>query len=209
MIQIERFVNELMSSNCYVVWDDVSRHCVIIDPGSEKSLREIEFVDSNSLFLDYIFLTHEHTDHTWGVNALVEMYNPKVVCSAKCKEVLPQAGGMYFRLFYDDIQYRYAVCRVDYTIEMLNYQLDWVGHRIFFLPSPGHSASSMCVKLENRVFSGDTIMQYKPYINKRGGSLGEYKETINKLLNILSQESVIYPGHGDDFPLIEYSNPFC
>ena len=31
MIHIERFINELMSSNCYLVVDDDSKHCICIE----------------------------------------------------------------------------------------------------------------------------------------------------------------------------------
>lgn len=66
MLKIERFINELMNSNCYVVYDDNTKRCLVIDPGSEHSLREIEFIEENELTLDYILITHEHTDHNWG-----------------------------------------------------------------------------------------------------------------------------------------------
>ena len=88
MIIIERFVNELMTSNCYIVVDEASKHCICIDPASEKSLHEIDYIEGNGFKLDYIFLTHEHTDHTWGCNSLVEKYGARVICSNVCKQNL-------------------------------------------------------------------------------------------------------------------------
>ena len=70
MLKVERFINDLMTSNCYVVYDEVTKGCLVIDPASEKSLREIQFIEERGLSLDYIILTHEHTDHNWGVNSL-------------------------------------------------------------------------------------------------------------------------------------------
>ena len=52
MIQIQRFVNELMTSNCFVVWDDDSRHCVIIDPASKKAEREIQLIEDNKVVIN-------------------------------------------------------------------------------------------------------------------------------------------------------------
>ncbi len=66
MLKIERFINELMSSNCFIVYDEVTKHGVVVDPGSEKSEREQCFIKEKDLVIDYIILTHEHTDHTWG-----------------------------------------------------------------------------------------------------------------------------------------------
>ena len=95
MIHIEKLVNELMSSNCYIVWDDIAKGSIIIDPASEQSQGEIEFIRSHGLSLDYIILTQEHTDHTWGVNSLLDLYDAKVVCSEKCKVNSKESGTAY------------------------------------------------------------------------------------------------------------------
>ena len=117
MISVERFVNELMSSNCYLVLDEASKHCICIDPASEKSLREIEYIEKNGFTLDYIILTHEHTDHTWGVNALVDQFGALVICSEVCKQNLAKEFQAYFLLYYDNPDYHYTVCKVDKTTE--------------------------------------------------------------------------------------------
>lgn len=208
MLQVERFVNELMSSNCYIVWDDASLRCLVIDPASEKSLREIEFIESHNLTLDYILLTHEHTDHTWGVNALLDKYDAKVICSQKCKENLPKSGDMYFQLYYDRKDYHYEVRRVDFTCEEQNWELGWNGKTIKFINTPGHSFGSMCIRLNNMLFSGDTIMQSKPFINKRNGSLELYKKSIYNILSLIPENLEVYPGHGDKFPLSVFGNKY-
>lgn len=51
MLKVERFVNELMTSNCYVVYDEDTKRCLAIDPGSEKSLSEIEFIEKKNYLL--------------------------------------------------------------------------------------------------------------------------------------------------------------
>ena len=60
MLKVERFVNELMTSNCYVVYDDDTKRCLVIDPGSEKSLDEISFIDDRNLKLDYIIAYNKY-----------------------------------------------------------------------------------------------------------------------------------------------------
>ena len=47
MLHVERFVNQLMSSNCYIVVDEESMRCLCIDPASEKSEREIDYLEGN------------------------------------------------------------------------------------------------------------------------------------------------------------------
>lgn len=206
MIKIERYINELMASLCYIVWDDVTKGAIVIDPASEHSLHEIAFIEKNGLHLDYIILTHEHTDHTWGVNALLNKYDTKVICSEKCKENLPEAGNMYFRLYYEREDYTYVVRQVDYTTESLNNQLDWNGHIIKFVPTPGHSMGSICIDIEGNLFTGDTIMQYKAYVNRRNGNFELYKQSIQNIVDTYSEDTNIYPGHGNPFVLKDKDN---
>lgn len=201
MLKIERFVNELMSSNCYMVWDDASLRSLVIDPASEKSLREIEFIESHNLTLDYILLTHEHTDHTWGVNALLDKYDAKVVCSQKCKENLPKAGDAYFLLYYEQKDYHYEVSRVDYTVEEIGNHLLWNKKDIKFINTPGHSMGSVCIDINGMLFSGDTIMQTQPYINKRNGDRESYRNSVVLITNLYSADTIIYPGHKEMFKL--------
>ncbi len=205
MLQVERFVNELMSSNCYVVWDDDTHHCIVIDPASEKSLREIDFVEKNSLILDYIILTHEHTDHTWGANALKDYYNEaQLVCSALCDKYAKKASRVYFLLYYDDPNYRYVIYPADLIISDDADIIDWNGHQIHFMITPGHSYGSMIIAIEEMLFTGDTIMPFKPYFNGRDSNEEDWNNSITLVEKKYSSDTMIYPGHGDSLTLRDW-----
>jgi len=204
MIHIERFINELMSSNCYLVVDEASKHCICIDPASEKSEKEIAYIENNDLTLDYIILTHEHTDHTWGVNALTEHFaNIKVVCSEICKQNLMKEFQAYFLLYYDNRDYHYTVCRVDETTESLRERMPWQGHEIKFVPVPGHSMGSICVDVDGKLFTGDALLQSKSYVNKRNGSKELFIESEKKIIDTYPLETMVFPGHGELYLLKE------
>ena len=206
MIHIERFINQLMSSNCYLVVDKETKHCLCIDPASEKSEREIAYIEDNKLTLDYIILTHEHTDHTWGVNALVERFpNVQVVCSEICKQNLAKEFQAYFLYYYDNPDYQYTVCKVNNTVEELKGFLEWFKNTITFIPTPGHSMGSICIALNGMLFTGDAILQTKPYINKRNGSKNLFYESAEKILRTFQPETTVFPGHGDSFQLKHYN----
>lgn len=211
MIKVQRFINQLLSSNCFIVYDDETLLSLVIDPGSEKSEKEIAFIDSNRLRLDYIILSHEHADHTWGVNSLIDHYpTVKVVCSSSCRDNLPKEVRLFFQLYYDNPTYAYTLRRVDYTTEELNWHLDWKGHIISFIPAPGHTLGSICVVIDNVIFGGDTLIQFKPFIRKRnGGSVEQFQESVKKITNSFPKDTIVYPGHGDagkmkDFRFLGY-----
>ena len=190
-----------MTSNCYILWDEESRRCVVIDPASEKSLREIAFIKEVGFSLDYILLTHEHTDHNWGVNALVDEYpKAKVVCHRVCAENMGMESTVYFRLYYDNPSYSYSVKQVDIKLENEISYLDWDKKTLVIEHTPGHSMGSVCIVLDDKIFTGDTIMPFKPYINKRNGLKDCYIKSVAYMHDKYADKGMtIYPGHGDRY----------
>lgn len=207
MLKVKRFINELMTSNCYVVYDMNTKHCLVIDPASEKALREISFIEENELKLDYIVLTHEHTDHTWGVNALKDKYpNAKILCSKACNVHAKKASRVYFLLYYDNPDYRYVIKPADVVISDKEQHIKWNETDISFLLTPGHSYGSMCIEIEGSLFTGDTIMPFKPYFNGRDSDKKNWDQSIKCIQEKFDEETVIYPGHGDSLTLKKWGN---
>lgn len=194
-----------MTSNCYVVADEASKHCICIDPASEKSLREIESIGKNGLSLDYIILTHEHTDHNWGVNSLREHFpNTKLVCSEPCNKYVKKTNRAYFLFYYDDPDYRYEIAPADILISQPEEIILWNGHNIKFLLTPGHSCGSMCIDIDGLLFTGDTIMPFKPYFNGRDSNEEDWEKSISLVESKYTDETLVYPGHGDVLTLGEW-----
>ena len=202
MIKVRRFINQLMSSNCYIVYDDITRKAVVIDPGSEKSEREILFIEKNQLFVDFIILTHEHTDHNWGVNSLRQRYSSvKLVCSEVCDRLVKKTNRVFFSFYYDNPDYIYIIDTADILIKSGDEVLSWNGVNIHFSITPGHSKASMCVDINGMLFTGDTIMPHPRYLNKKDGNEEEWERSISLIKSKYSKETIIYPGHGDAITL--------
>ena len=196
-----------MTSNCYVVYDNVTRRCIAIDPGSKESSKEIEFIERNHLILDFIIITHEHTDHNWGVNALNDYFkNAKLICSDLCQKNVKKANSAYFLFYYDDTNYVYEIKNADIIIDQNHNDIRWGEKIISFILSPGHSAGSMCVLIGEVLFTGDAIMPYKPYFNGRDSCEIEWRHSIELITHMVPGSTVVYPGHGDKLRLEEWNN---
>lgn len=202
MLKVQRFVNELMTSNCYVVYDEDTKRCLVIDPASEKSLKEIQLIEEKKLFLDYIIITHEHTDHNWGVNALRERFpEAKFVCSEQCNKYVKKTNRAYFLFYYDNPDYRYEIAVADILISRQEELLSWDNREISFFLTPGHSYGSMCIDVDGMLFTGDTIMPFKPYFNGRDSNEEDWRASIRRVLARYPLHALVFPGHGEQITL--------
>lgn len=206
-MEIVQLENQLAKSNCFIIVDWDSKACIIIDPASRDSEKEIEFIERHSLTLDYIFMTHGHADHCWGVNSLRNAYsNVQLVCSEACHQKMKKEVNLFFRLYIDDPEYKYEVAPADMQIEKDNELLDWHGNEIHFVLTPGHSPDSLCIDIDGKLFTGDTIMPYPPYFNGRGSSKEEWTKSVQRIEEMYEPNTEIYPGHGDVITLGEWTN---
>lgn len=206
VIQLE---NQLMKSNCYILVDRDSKSCVVIDPASEKSEREIAYIEEHNLRLNYIILTHEHADHTWGVNALKKKYNDaKLVCSELCEKHAKKTSKAYFLLYYDKKGYKYEMQPADVIIKLDTDILKWQDREFHFLITPGHSYGSMCIEIEGMVFTGDTIMPFEPYFNGRDSNKKDWIDSIRKIKTFLPNSSLLMPGHGETLSFDEWLSKY-
>lgn len=204
MIKVESFENELLASKCYAIIDDVLNSCIIIDPASKECLQEIELIERLRLKLDYIIITHEHTDHCWGVNALKRKYpDSKIVYSEACNKNIKKANRIFFQFYFDNFENFMDVLPPDITIKTSDDYILWGTNKVGFVLTPGHSSGSMCISIDNFLFTGDTILQFPPVFCGIGCSKEDWKRSLQYILTSFTKDTIIYPGHGNEF-LLEY-----
>lgn len=202
MIDVILLKNQLMESNCFIVVDRESKSCVVIDPATEKPEKEFRFIDENGLQLDYIIVSHTHADHCWGVNALKIRY-PEAKLVYHEDKYMKREIMLFFRMWHEDVNYDYELTTADMLLED-GQVIEWHGHNMEFLLTAGHSEGSVCFTIEDKLFTGDTIMPFPPYFNGRGSNKKEWRKSVEKIVKTYSPDITIYPGHGEIIKLNEW-----
>jgi len=189
-MEIKCFDQGIFGSNSYIVWEGTEG--AVIDAGvQDKTI--LNFIKENNINIKYIILTHGHIDHIYFVDALKKKTGAKVIIHRNDNEMLPDPGLNGSRLFGQDR----ASSKADETVE--DKDTITVGELKFeVLHTPGHSLGSMCLKIGDKLFSGDTLfcLGYGR-TDLHGGSQREMDNTFRHKLLKLDDNTKVYPGHGD------------
>lgn len=193
----------MYSSNCYILGDNGEG--IIVDPGVDSEII-MDNVKKLGLNIKYIVITHAHVDH---------------IC--KMEEVRKQTGAKVAVHRLDAIgltDYRYngsALFGLNYTYSapdiLLNDGdvLEAGGLKFEIIHTPGHSPGGICIKVENSIFTGDTL--FKNSIGRSDLGNGDHDDLINSIKNrlmVLPDDMEVYPGHGTSSTIIyeRENNPF-
>lgn len=160
----------------YAVTDRVTGDTVLIDPGWEHDLIVSKILKSGWRLVA-ILLTHADEDHTSGVDRILQSAQVPVYLSdlEKCPENL-------------------AACRITPIGHLDVLCLGSI--RALCLHTPGHSPGSFCFKIENLVFTGDTLFNEGcGYCEPPLGSVEDMFQSIGLLQQHVSDEMVVFPAH--------------
>jgi len=177
--------------NCYVVAEDASSECLIIDPGDEPE-RIIKVIEDNGLKPTRIINTHNHIDHIRHVRKIQEYFH---IPFYLCEDDLPllesiKSQGLMFGLPASDPPDVNGFLKEGDSFT-LQKELFQVYH------TPGHSPGSICIYVPGHVFVGDVL--FKDSIGRTdllGGSYEVLMTSIRSKLLTLSDDTIVYPGHG-------------
>lgn len=203
-MNVERIINEPVPSNCYVLYNkEGDRNCIVIDPGSRDNTKLLCFLKERNLAPIYIILTHEHFDHIWGVNDILERYQVPIVCSELCSQRIKDSFDNC-SVMYDDMM-AVAINSDVISIESLESELQLGDESIKFYSTPGHSDACVSFSVGMYLFTGDALINNLKTVTKLPtGSKKRQKETIETLRELQGHELLVYPGHGDPFHLDGY-----
>lgn len=163
-----------MHNLVYVLEDSDTQRSAVIDPAWD--VPAILAATGPGRITD-ILVTHWHEDHTNGVHELQEATGARVHALA-CETA------------YWDITLPGVVGHVDGD------SIDIGRTALRMLHTPGHSPGSVCLYADGSVFTGDTLFVYGcGRCDLPGGDAAAMYHSLQRLLNALPPDTVVYPGH--------------
>ena len=194
MLNSTRLPLGVYQANCYIIREENSTSCCVLDPGGEAK-KVLEFMQVRDLTLDAILLTHGHFDHVGAVKELHEATGCKVYLCAE--DLSMPAKWTAGDLFYTDT---YAEGDV----------LELSGLTIRILHTPGHTPGSVCLLVDDTLYTGDTLFARSCGRTDLPGGDSQVILRSLRRLNDLEGEYTVCPGHSGSTTLSlerEY-NPF-
>ena len=171
------------STYTYIIASDKGREALIIDPVIEHTEEYLNLLNELNLKLVKVIDTHIHADHVTGLNELSKRTNCTKIMGEKSKSEVV------------DIK-----VKEDDKVKIDNIELKTIY-------TPGHTDCSYSFLMNDRVFTGDTLL-----INgtgrtdfQNGNAEDQYDSLFNKLLK-LPEKTLVYPAHdynGKKFSTIE------
>ena len=166
----------LEGTNTWVLCGPGSDELVIVDPGPDDDEHIAGIAALGRIAL--VLISHRHTDHTDGIDKLVDLTGATV--RSVGSGFLRGPGGQL----------------VDGEL------IDAAGLTIKVMATPGHTADSLSFLLDDAVLTADTVLgRGTTVIDKEDGNLADYLESLRRLRG-LGRRTVL-PGHGPELADLE------
>ena len=198
-MKIRRFVEGPVMTNMYVVSDE-NNEGFLVDC-AYPSERVKQYIEDNNIKINFIIQTHTHFDHVLGLEYFKNLYDVNVYASEDSKEI---ANDKDYNLAYS----------YDVNVPIDNYLKDgevFSKYNILAIKTPGHTLDSMSYKVDDVLFSGDTL--FRQSIGRTDFPGGNYNQIIDSIKNKFSKfdgDTKVLSGHGEE-TTISYefnNNPF-
>jgi len=169
MIFIQVLVETLRNFG-YLIGDDKTRLATVVDPAGAVD-RILRLADNHGLKIIHIINTHSHSDHTSGSQELASATGAKIIMHKKARAT------------------KHLVVEDGDVIS--------VGElKIKVIHTPGHSPDGVCLLVEDKLLTGDTLFIGEcGRTDLPGGSSEELYDSLFGKLVKLDDELEVYPGH--------------
>jgi len=198
-----------MATFCYLVADESSGTCGLIDPAFDTG-QLLETASGQGLQVTHVINTHNHSDHTAGNAAVVAATGAKIYIH---RLDAPALGKLLNRGFS-----RLMGGKGSPSPDVLLEDKDTIhigAATLSVIHTPGHTPGGICLQAGNHLFTGDTLFVGSAgRTDLPGGNRRQLETSIATRICSLPGETIIWPGHdygsrpSSTVALEKRSNPF-
>ena len=193
-MKFETIVTGPLSVNTYLLYDEETKDCVVVDPGDEASLI-IDRIEELKLIPKEIWLTHAHFDHLGALSSLFQKYKATIYLHSEDYSLYKNAVE-HSNVFGVEIE----IPPSNPSFFNMNIHKRNIGSFVIeILHTPGHTPGSVSFynKESNMIFVGDLIFEGSVgRTDLPGGSFDVLEKSIIEQIYSKGDACVIYPGHG-------------
>ncbi len=198
-MQIKTFSLGAVVTRCYLLSEN--NKALVIDPGAEAE-KIYDYLKENNLDLKFIINTHGHFDHIGANGFLQEKSGAKILTHTKAADKLLSADKNLSMKF---LRKEIISPPADKVLEDGD-QINFESVILQVLYTPGHSQGGISIHIvsEKVIFSGDAIFSNGiGRTDLQDSDTNQLKNSIEKKLLSLDDDTEVYPGHGPQF-LLKY-----
>lgn len=179
-----------MAVFCYLIGDEATRDCAVIDPAFETD-RVLSEAHRQRYRITHIINTHGHSDHTAGNEALKAATGAKLLIH----ELDADRLGKVIHNTLSRILGGKGSPRPDVRLQGDDYIR--IGNtRLRVLHTPGHTPGSICLYADGHLFTGDSLLVGAVgRVDLPGGSRLQLRSSIRDKIFTLPGDTIVWPGH--------------
>lgn len=193
MIQVNKVVGNLLSSNMYIISEEGSHDIWLVDIGDFVNL---SFCLTDEQKVKGLFLTHSHFDHIGGILEFKNHFpSCKVFTSEYGKEALASSKKNFSLYHESPMNYEgddVCVVHDGDTVELFQ------GVNMNIIETPGHCPSCLTYYTDELIFTGDSYIPGVAVVTKLPkGNKADAEKSVERILE-LAKTRTILAGHDPD-----------
>ena len=173
-IRIHKIECGSYGNNAYLVVSPETNESIIIDTPAEP---EKVLAEARGTTVKAILITHNHFDHLMGFKEIKSAIQAPVGIQQEDAHALPSPPDFYLK---DGNE----ITAGTITLKVIH--------------TPGHTPGAVCLVTGKHLFTGDTLFPGGPGRTGTPENLQQIIRSITGKIYVLPDESIVYPGHGND-----------
>ena len=149
----------------YIVADEETKDAALVDPGY-GGRQLVDLIESKGLTLRYVINTHAHPDHVSDNDLVTDATGAKLAAFGYGD--VPVKGGDILKVGSLELE---------------------------VIHTPGHTPGDICILVENKLMTGDTLIVGKVGGTGFGDDARTEFDSLHRLLDTLDDTVEVWPGH--------------